>query len=332
VFSKVKLPIRNSDDISFSLAQKITNANTFHEAEKELEILEKQQITALYYKDRSYPESLKNCADGPIVLFSDGDFQMEYSRCISIVGTRNMTNYGKGVCENLIANLAAYNPIIVSGFAYGVDMCAHLSAIDNDLQTIGVFAHGFGHLYPKDFQSKKHLFYKKGGFLTEFWHDQAPIREYFLQRNRIVAGLSQATIVIESALKGGALITAAFANSYQREVCAIPGNTNARYSQGCNALIRDNKAALIANAEDLVAYLGWNTKVSSNVSQQPNLFLELNEEEQVVYNYIKVKEQAQLDAIALGCKLPIHKLAALLIALEIKGCIQKLPGKSFRLI
>ncbi len=332
VFAQGNSMLKNTSDVCFSLAQKIAKAATFVAAEKELKKLEEHNITPLFYKDTNYPEALKNCADGPIVLFADGNFEFKYSRCISIVGTRNMTNYGKGFCKDLIANLAPYNPTIISGFAYGVDMCAHLSAIENDLQTIGVFAHGFGHLYPKTHKSRKHLFYKKGGFLTEFWYDQAPLREYFLQRNRIVAGLSQATIVIESALKGGALITASFANSYHREVCAVPGNANARYSQGCNALIRDHKAALISNADDLIAYLGWDTKESSVTQVQPSLFLELDKEEQPVYDYLKANEQAQLDTIALECKLPVHKLAALLVSLEMKGCIQKIPGKSFRLI
>lgn len=332
VFAQGKSLLKRTSDISFSLAQKIVKAPNFKEAEEELQQLEKHKITPLFYKDTNYPELLKNCADGPILLFSDSDFELKNKRCISIVGTRNMTSYGKGFCKELISNLAPYNPTIVSGFAYGVDMCAHLSAIENDLQTIGVFAHGFGHVYPKNHHHKKHLFYKKGGFLTEFWYDQAPLREYFLQRNRIVAGLSQATIVIESASKGGSLITASFANSYHREVCAVPGNTNARYSQGCNALIRDHKAALISNAEDLVSYLGWDTKQQSVTQLQPRLFLELNEQEQPVYDYLKVNEQAQLDAIALDCKLPVHKLAALLVALEMKGCVQKMPGKSFRII
>jgi len=234
----------------------------------------------------------------------------------------------------LIKELTAYNPIIVSGFAYGVDICAHKEAIKNELQTIAVLAHGFEQIYPKSHKKYMHQLNENGGFITEFWHDENPLRENFLKRNRIVAGISQATIIIESAEKGGSLVTADIANSYSRDVFAAPGRTTDLYSKGCNRLIKDNKAALLTSAEDVAKMLNWDlsSKQKKSKAIQKQLFVELNNDEQKVYDYLFKKGKQILDVIALDCDIPIYKLAPILLQLEMKGILKPLPGKLFEVV
>ena len=312
--------------------QNLFDSSTLAAAEKEVELLEKENLQTLYFLDKNYPNQLKNCADSPILLFQDGNFSFENSKCISIVGTRQMTRYGSDFCESLISGLKEYNPIIVSGYALGIDIIAHKSALKNNLKTVAVFAHGFGSVYPKQHKRYQSQLLKKGGFLTEFWYDEKPRRENFVRRNRIVAGLSEATIVVESASKGGALITAALANSYSKEVFAVPGRASDRYSSGCNALIRDHKAAVITCADDLINMLGWAPQKKTSTAMQTQLFLNLNAEQQKVYDCLKSKKIGWLDNISLDCNLPINKMAALLFQLEMKGLVQPLPGKMFQFV
>ncbi len=300
-------------------------------AEKELEYIEQNNIATSYFLDDDYPKNLQQCIDSPILFFKDGNINLQNERIISIVGTRNMTSYGSGFCNELIKDLTAYNPIIVSGFAYGVDICAHKEAIKNKLQTIAVLAHGFEQIYPKSHKKYINQVNENGGFITEFWHDEDPLREHFLQRNRIVAGISQATIIIESAEKGGSLVTADIANSYSRDVFAVPGRTTDLYSKGCNRLMKDNKAALLTSAEDVAKMLNWDLDSKQKKSKpiQKQLFVELNNTEQKVYDYLLQNGKQLLDIIAIDCDIPIYKLAPLLLQLEMKGVVQPLPGKLF---
>ena len=300
-------------------------------AEKELKLIRDKHIKPLYFLDKKYPYFLKKCIDGPFLFFQDGDFDFENSHSISIVGTRKMTNYGRGFCKELISCLKDYNPTIVSGFAYGVDICAHQAALENDLQTIGIFAHGFAQVYPKAHKQYMAEFYNKAGFLTEFWYEDAPLKENFLKRNRIIAGISQATVVIESAKRGGALATATIANSYSRDVFALPGRSSDIYSKGCNDLIKNNKAALITSAEDLIYMLGWEKQKKTKVIQ-PELFVDLTQDEQKIFQYLQEKRKELLDAIALDCDIVVYKTASILFQLEIKGLIRPLPGKLFEVI
>jgi len=303
-------------------------------AEKELEYIDQNNIITSYFLDDEYPKNLQQCIDAPILFFKDGNINLQNKRIISIVGTRNMTSYGSGFCKELIKELTAYNPIIVSGFAYGVDICAHKEAIKNELQTIAVLAHGFEQIYPKSHKKYMHQLNENGGFITEFWHDENPLRENFLKRNRIVAGISQATIIIESAEKGGSLVTADIANSYSRDVFAAPGRTTDLYSKGCNRLIKDNKAALLTSAEDVAKMLNWDlsSKQKKSKAIQKQLFVELNNDEQKVYDYLFKKGKQILDVIALDCDIPIYKLAPILLQLEMKGILKPLPGKLFEVV
>lgn len=301
-------------------------------AEEEARWIEAQKIRPVYFLEANYPQSLKNAVDGPMLMFQDGEVSFQNTKCISIVGTRQMTPYGRDFCERLISDLKSYRPIIVSGFAYGVDICAHRAALKNQLKTVGVFAHGFGMTYPKSHKPYQAEILKKGGFLTEFWHEEKPLKENFVRRNRIVAGISEATIVVESPLRGGALITAAFANSYSKEVFALPGKVTDRCSQGCNALIRDHKAAVITDAEDLVRMLGWTSQQRDSNPQQLPLFLDLNGDQQKVVDFLSARKSALLDLISLDCDLPIGKTASLLFELELKGLVRPLPGKMFEFL
>tara|TARA_R110001599_G_scaffold156928_1_gene342918 strand:- start:13342 stop:14451 length:1110 start_codon:yes stop_codon:yes gene_type:complete len=303
-------------------------------AEKEVEYIQQNNIATSYFLDDDYPKNLQQCIDAPILFFKDGNINLENERIISIVGTRNMTSYGRDFCKELIKDLTTYNPIIVSGFAYGVDICAHKEAIKNKLQTIAVLAHGFEQIYPKTHKKYINQVNENGGFITEFWHDEDPLREHFLQRNRIVAGISQATIIIESAEKGGSLVTADIANSYSRDVFAVSGRTTDLYSKGCNRLIKDNKAALLTSAEDVAKMLNWDldSKQKKSKTIQKQLFVELNTNEQKVYNYLLKNGKQLLDIIAIECNLPVYKLAPLLLQLEMKGVVQPLPGKLFEVV
>lgn len=301
-------------------------------AETELDYIEESNITTSYFLEDDFPKNLQQCIDSPILIFKDGKIDLQNERIISVVGTRNMTSCGRDFCNEFIKNIKEYNPIIVSGFAYGVDICAHKAAVENNLQTIAVLAHGLDQIYPKVHKKYMHQVHENGGFITEFWHDDNPLRENFLKRNRIVAGISQATIIIESAGKGGSLVTADIANSYDRDVFAVPGRTTDVYSKGCNRLIKDNKAALLTSGEDVAKMLNWDLQQRAAPKLQTQLFIELNIDEQKIYDYLLNNGKQLLDIIALECQIPIYKLAPMLLQLEMKGVLKPLPGKLFEVV
>jgi len=302
------------------------------EAEEEMKFMEENHISFSYFLDEDYPNQLKNCIDGPILIFRKGNIQLQNKRIISIVGTRKITTYGKSFCENIIEELSPLNPIIVSGYAYGVDIIAHKTAIKHGLQTIACLAHGMNQTYPKIHSKYNEQIMGNGGFITEFWSNDAFDRTNFLKRNRIIAGLSEATIVIESAEKGGSLVTADIANSYNREVFAIPGRATDSQSQGCNNLIKTQQAHLVNSAADIIYHLGWQLKNEKPKTQQTTLFVELTSEEKIIYNILKQEGSDLLDAIAIKANMPTYKIATLLLNLELKGLVQPLPGKIFKLI
>lgn len=299
-------------------------------AEEELNFIGKNNITVHYYQDANYPEKLKHCIDGPILLFSKGNIKLKDKRIISIVGTRKITAHGQAFCEDFVAELAQLNPVIISGFAYGVDIVAHKAAVKNNLQTIGCLAHGFNQIYPKIHSKYVAQIEENGGFFTDFWSSQDFDRNNFLKRNRIIAGLSEATVVIESAEKGGSLVTADIANSYNREVFAVPGRATDSQSRGCNNLIKSQNAHLLTSAADLIYILNWQLN-DAKKSVQKQLFVEMEPQEQIIYDYLKEGKQ-QLDMIALECKIPTFKAAGVLLDMELKGVVRPLPGKLFEVI
>lgn len=297
-------------------------------AENELEFINRNGIKCLYFKDEDYPEKLKHCLDGPILLFQRGNIDLKNKRTISIVGTRKATTHGTAFCEQLIEELSPLEPVIVSGFAYGIDICAQRAAIKNNLQTIGCLAHGLNQIYPRVHQKYTHSVEENGGFLTDFWSTDIFDRNNFLKRNRIIAGLSEATIVIESAEKGGSLVTADIANSYNREVFAVPGRPSDSQSQGCNMLIKSQQAHVLTSAADLIYILNW--QLEQNLKPvQKQLFVELEGDEKMLYSFLKENGKEQLDLIALNCRIPTFRAATLLLNMELKGVIRPLPGKLF---
>ncbi|MGL5113550.1 MAG: DNA-processing protein DprA, partial [Flavobacterium sp.] len=319
------------DGIGTVLLQKFKDPSIYRRAQAEMDFLQNNTISVAYFQDESYPERLKHCIDGPLLLFSAGAIDLNNRKMISIVGTRQITSNGMEFCKKFIEDLAPLNPIIVSGFAYGVDILAHQLAMEHGLQTIGVLAHGLNQIYPKTHKKYMAKMEQNGGFLTEFWSTSNPDKENFVRRNRIVAGMSEATIVVESADKGGSLITANLANDYNRDVFAVPGRVTDKYSQGCNTLIKTQKAQLLTSAADLVYHLNWDIQTVAK-SIQKQLFVSLDLEEQKIYDYLLLSGKEMLDSIAIDCQLPTFKLSSLLLNMELKGVIRPLPGKLFEAI
>ncbi len=330
IFKEKSATLQKISGIGNHVIKHLFDTKNILRAEQELAYIKKNKIQYSYFLEDNYPYNLQNCIDSPILLFKDGNINLKNHKIISIVGTRNMSSYGRDFCNNLIDDLAEYDPIIVSGFAYGVDICAHKAAVKNNLQTIAVLAHGFEQIYPKVHKKYMNELNENGGFLTEFWSGEAPLRENFLKRNRIVAGISKATIIIESAVKGGSLVTADIANSYDKDVFAVPGRTTDMYSKGCNNLIKYNQANVLTSAKDIVKMLNWDLKEKPE-SIQKQLFVELNENEQKIHDLLHEKGQQLLDVISLECNIPIYQLASILLQMELKGVTKPLPGKMFEL-
>ncbi|WP_159022046.1 DNA-processing protein DprA [Formosa sp. L2A11] len=331
VFKEKKHVLAKIDGIGTLRLKGLGLSTHLKAAELELEFIKEHAINCLYFKAANYPEKLKHCIDGPILLFQSGAIDLESKRIISIVGTRKITTSGIAFCEKLIEELAPFNPVIVSGFAYGTDITAHKAAMKNGLQTIGCLAHGLNQTYPKVHKKYVADVDKHGGFLTDFWSSSVFDRNNFLKRNRIIAGVSSATIVIESAERGGSLVTADIANSYSRDVFAVPGRPTDRLSIGCNNLIKQQKAQLLSTPLDVAYMLNWQLEAKQKVIQK-QLFVELDNQEQLIFNFLKTADKQILDTIAIECGLPIFKTASVLLNMELKGVIRPLPGKLFELI
>lgn len=332
IFKAKASQLSSIDGIGQVLIKNLKDKSVFELAKAELNFIAENNIKALFYKDENYPNRLKHCIDGPILLFASGNIDFNNRKIISIVGTREITTYGTEFCKKLIEDLAPLNPIIVSGFAYGVDIVAHKAAMDNNLQTIGVIAHGLNQVYPKVHKKYVGKIEEKGGFLTEFWSTSNPEKENFVKRNRIVAGMSEATIVIESAEKGGSLITANLANDYNRDVFAVPGRTTDKFSQGCNNLIKTQRAHLLTSAADILYILNWELQPKEEKVIQKQLFISLENDEQKLYDYLLKNGKQLLDVIALDCDLPVFKTASILLNMELKGVVRPLPGKLFEVV
>lgn len=332
VLKAKKSKITSIDGVGEIAWQNLQNPNIYRLAEAEMKFIAQEGIKASYFMDADYPEKLKHCIDGPVVLFSSGNINLEGRKIISIVGTRQITSYGTDFCRKLIEDLAPLNPVIVSGFAYGVDITAHQAALDNNLQTIGILAHGLNQIYPKVHKKYMSKMEENGGFMTEFWSTSNPDRENFLKRNRIIAGMAEATVVIESADKGGSLATANLANDYNRDVFAVPGRITDKYSQGCNNLIKSQRANLLTDAADMIYMLNWELEEKKHKPVQKQLFVSLEGDEQRVYDYLQKNGKELMDVIALECELPVFKISSLLLNMELKGVIRPLPGKLFEAI
>lgn len=331
VFKAKSTKIAGVDGIGSILMKNLKDKSVFEKAARELDFIRENNIQVSFFQDEQYPERLKHCFDAPVLLFTAGNIDLKNKKIISIVGTRQVTSYGTEFCKKLIEDLAPLDPVIVSGFAYGVDIVAHQAAMDQRLQTIGVLAHGLNQIYPKTHKKYMAKMEENGGFITEFWSNSNPDKEKFVRRNRIVAGMTEATIVIESADRGGSLITANMANEYNRDVFAVPGRITDKYSQGCNMLIKTQKANVLTAAADIVYMLNWDIKTKSEGIQR-QLFIDLETDEQKVYDFLLKNGKELLDIIALQCDFPIFKMSGILLNMELKGVIRPLPGKLFEAI
>ena len=332
VLKEKKQNLLKIDNIGSITVSDLFKTHHLKEAEKEIEFIKNNSIKASYFLDNDYPERLKHCIDGPILLFQTGQIDLKKQHIISMVGARKITTNGIRFCEDLVEKLTPYNPIIVSGFAYGTDITAHKAALKHNLQTVACLAHGLNQIYPKVHKKYMADMEKNGGFFSDFWSTDKFDKQNFLKRNRIIAGLSEATIVIESAEKGGSLVTADIANSYNRDVFAVPGRTTDSQSTGCNNLIKHQRAHMITTPLDVPYILSWELEENKKPAIQKQLFVELDDTEKVIYNYLKEHEKQQLDIIALNCDLPIFKVASMLLTMELKGVVRPLPGKLFEVV
>ena len=299
-------------------------------AEEEIGYIEKNGIQPLFFLDSAYPQRLLQCEDGPMMLYYKGKADLNANRVVAIVGTRNITDYGKENCDQLVKELVADNVLIVSGLAYGVDTCAHTASVKNGIPTVGVMGCGMQQIYPDP--NKKlasDMVEQGGGILTEYMSGTQPERENFPRRNRIIAGMADAVIVIESALKGGSLITADIANSYDRDVFAYPGRVMDLYSQGCNYLIRTNRAHLMESVLNLRYIMHWEPK-EKKVEKQTYMFREFSPEEKLIMDCFGSDDVVHLDDIIVKTELPTTKIAALLLNLEFDGKLMSLPGKRYQ--
>ncbi len=331
IFKEKKQNLLKINGIGNALVKNIINNRSLEKAEKEIEFIKKYNIDVRYYLDENYPNRLKHCEDSPIILFIKGKVDFENPKIISIVGTRSATHYGKEICEKLVNALSerGHSAIIISGLAYGIDTTAHKAALKYGLDTIAVLAHGLNTIYPVQHKTYAKKIIKQGALVTDFTSDIGPERGNFVKRNRIIAGLSDATIVIESGERGGALITADIANSYNRDVFAIPGNIPNFYSKGCNKLIKTNKAALLENIDDLEYILGWEIKSKKN-NIQKKIFVELSTDEKKIYELLKNETQLPIDQICCQAEMPVSKVSPILLNLEFNGLVKSLPGNIYR--
>ncbi len=336
VFSETQKNLAKIPGIGEVLSNEIVNADVLKRADTEIEFIIKNKIIPYYFTDREYPFRLKECADSPIMIYTRGNCNLNDGKFIGIVGTRNATEAGKDNCKRLITDLAQKlpNTIIVSGMAYGVDICAHKAALDFNLPTIGVVGHGLDRIYPAVHRPTAVKMVENGMLLTEYLSGTNPDRQNFVQRNRIIAGLCDTTIVIESANRGGALITADVANSYNRDVFAFPGRVGDEWSAGCNALIKYNKASLIESAEDMMRFMNWEkheVKSSSNI--QTTLFLDLTDEEQSIVSMLRqLNDGLQLNELAIKLEAPISKISPMLLEMEFKGILKCMPGSVYKIV
>jgi DNA processing protein len=311
--------------------EKIRKDADFKFAKKEMEFCDNNDIRILLYGETDYPSRLAYCQDAPAILFAKGNIPFDSKKWLAIVGTRKATAYGKDWCKKLIEDLAELRPVIVSGLALGIDIAAHRAALENELPTIAVLGHGLDSLYPGSHLQTSVRMQKNGGLMSEYGKGTKPDAQNFPERNRIIAGMCDGTIVVEGAESGGAMITADIAFSYSREVMALPGRTDDTWSKGCNALIKYNKASLVENAEDVCRVMGWKTKPDGRRKSAPQLFPVLEKEEDKLFTILRDKGALHVDELTLLSGLTQGEVAVNILNLELKSLVSTLPGKVYKI-
>jgi DNA processing protein len=332
IFKASKRELERFEDIGSGRAQAIKQFKDFARVDKEISFINRYNIQPVFYTDPLYPHRLQQCCDSPVMLYFKGKANLNASRIVNVVGTRVPGEYGKQVCERLVAGLAAYNVTIVSGMAYGIDIIAHRTAVENNMTTLGVMAHGLDRIYPAMHKATATQMIHNGGLLTEFISETSPDKQNFPRRNRIVAGIADATIVIESGFKGGSLITADIANSYNRDVFAIPGRVGDPNAAGCNQLIKTNKAMLITDASDILEIMGWERASESTPHPQKELFVALSAEEQLILSLFAGEEAMHIEEICREIPLPGSQVTSLVLQMEMQHVLRGLPGQKYQLV
>ncbi len=315
-------------------AKQILDKSVIEKARREIEYIRKNGIHCFFLGDENYPHSLSNCYDAPSILYTRGNLDLQGRKVLSVVGTRRPSFNGLEACRQLIINLGERHPdlVIVSGLAYGIDHCAHQTALDEGLKTVAVLAHGLKYMYPAIHRGMAAKIEASGALITDFNSDEKPEKNNFIKRNRIIAGLSKATVVVESGSKGGALVTADLANSYDRDVFAFPGRISDPSSSGCNRLIKSNRAVLIESYKDIEYILGWEPITDRNEGNQKSLLRDLGPEETKVLEVLQDEGDFSIDFISLKTHIPVSKVSAILLVLELEGYIRVLPGDSYKRI
>jgi DNA processing protein len=324
--------------ISRRLIAEIRSSEVIYRAERELNFAINNNIDIIFFTEDDYPARLSNCIDAPILLYSKGKNDFNRSKTISIVGTRNATRYGLEYCEEFVKKISEKIPDIqiVSGLAYGIDVCAHRACLKYDVSTVGVLAHGLDRIYPFSHRETALKMQGNGAIISEFPSHTTPDRFNFVKRNRIVAGMSDAVLVFETRTKGGSLITADIANSYFREVFALPGRYGDEMSKGCNKLIAENKANILEGVDEFILHMGWqegnDNRYSKNTPKQTELFIDLNEEERRIYNLLVDNNSMQINTMSIELNTPVSELFMTLLELEMKNLIKSLPGGMYQII
>lgn len=330
VFKASEKKLNTVENIGEVKAASIKAFSNFEKAEEEIKFIEKYKIQPIFIKDEKYPKRLLNCYDAPIILYYRGNADLNHEKIISIIGTRSNTDYGKQITEKLIADLAEENVMIISGLAFGIDAIAHKAALQNNLPTIGVLAHGLDTIYPHQHKSMAKDMLQCGGLLTEFMQETKPDKHNFPKRNRIVAGMADATIVVETAVKGGSMITAELAHNYNRDVFAFPGKITDSKSAGSNYLIKHKHATLLTDAAQLLEKMGWK-KGKAKAKVQQELFVDLTQDEKIIVGILKNKESVHVDELFIKSGLSSSAIAASMLNLELQNIILSLPGKMYKL-
>jgi DNA processing protein len=311
------------------LADRILHPGTFRRAEEEIRFIEKEHLQCRFLFDSDYPARLAQCPDAPIIFFLRGEIPEQGFRMLSVVGTRNPTPRGRQLTREIIQGLVekGHRVVITSGLAYGIDIQAHMTALESGLKTIAILGHGFHTLYPAVHRQIADRIIGQGGLISDFFSHNLPEPKNFIRRNRIIAGLTEATLVIESGIRGGAMVTAEMANSYDRDVMAIPGRPDDPMSKGCNYLIRNNLATLVENVGDVEHSMGWNLEPVKKVVSEPRLFEHTDPDESSIYSLLTIP--LSVDQISRLTAYPVQHVSFILLSLEFKGLIQAMPGKLY---
>jgi DNA processing protein len=333
VFKETKRGLLKIPSVGEAIADHLLmgQQQAFSVAEKELAFIEKNNVTPIFYLDKTYPQRLRHYVDSPIVLYFQGSADLNHFRTLGVIGTRKPTEHGKKICREFVEQLKPYNPYIISGLAYGIDITAHQASVEYGLPTIGVLGSGLGNIYPSTHYAIAQKMLEQGGLLSQFLHYTKPDRENFPMRNRILAALSDSVLVVETAEEGGSMITANIAEEYNKDVFAVPGRVSDKYSKGCNLLIKSNKAALVETPNDLLDRTLWERLDAPKRTVQAQLFLDNSDDELLILQILKQADEMSIDRISNESKFLPSELAAVLLNLEFQGQIKALPGKRYML-